>query len=753
MKTGLESLDTGAPNITYSGNEGPKSPQEMQQMAEFDMKEYMEEFERVFPEMKNKRGTPEYDRDLEEYFQGLASKQGGIGNMASNDQNTIILERLYEKYLEMGLSLEEAEDAAIKEMENMQDDFSSAPEGIRSTMAAQGGRIGFQFGGGSGEKAFSKEENLKRFEAAKRLAKEKGISLQEALDITLSDSYRIEEAQGGRIGFQFGGGFDASRSDFGNRDKDDPTTRDENRREQYAVARTITPRSQSVPTPPGPVVDKGSPEQNLNQKAIVQASRVRALENFIDRPTPLENAINLYKKFSPTGILMSLLSNRKGEKKLPPLLINDDEDDPTLRDEQKIIFPNTMAQVLGPTSMTTDLDTPEDETKDFVNRFARNTVFPFADYVGGREVLAADGGRIGYAGGGITDLRQGYFLGKLVKKATRGIKKLVKSPIGKAALLAAPFMFGPGKTFASSLFGSKLSPQALGGKTPGIMAMLKRGLGFAKENPFLTIGGLSTLPLFMGQDEDDDDLDAVTRQALRGQGLDIPGIRKQALAGNLDRSMFPFMNPSFYAAGGLAENLTPRQAALSAMYGENNDDEEEKKLAYGGSAGMPPITQGTEGQISQSFSDDETPMPTQPDQMPRMNPMMARGMNPMMARGMNPMMNRGMMSMQQPRIMAQEGGMMDMGGMEKDYRNEGGFVPIGGQERADDVPARLSKNEFVFTADAVRNAGGGDIDKGAEIMENMMENLEQGGKVSKASQGLSGAREMFATQQRLEEVL
>ena len=105
------------------------------------------------------------------------------------------------------------------------------------------------------------------------------------------------------------------------------------------------------------------------------------------------------------------------------------------------------------------------------------------------------------------------------------------------------------------------------------------------------------------------------------------------------------------------------------------------------------------------------------------------------------------------RIMAQEGGLMDMGGMEKDYRNEGGFVPIGGQERADDVPARLSKNEFVFTADAVRNAGGGDIDKGAEIMENMMENLEQGGKVSKESQGLKGARAMFATQQRLGEVL
>ncbi len=52
---------------------------------------------------------------------------------------------------------------------------------------------------------------------------------------------------------------------------------------------------------------------------------------------------------------------------------------------------------------------------------------------------------------------------------------------------------------------------------------------------------------------------------------------------------------------------------------------------------------------------------------------------------------------QQPnRIMAQEGGLMDLGGMEKDYRQEGGFVPIGGQEKADDVPARLSKNEFVL---------------------------------------------------------
>ena len=102
------------------------------------------------------------------------------------------------------------------------------------------------------------------------------------------------------------------------------------------------------------------------------------------------------------------------------------------------------------------------------------------------------------------------------------------------------------------------------------------------------------------------------------------------------------------------------------------------------------------------------------------------------------------------RIDAQEGGLMNLGGMEKDYRQEGGFVPIGGQEKADDVPARLSKNEFVFTADAVRNAGGGDIDAGAEVMENLMEHLEAGGEVSEDSQGLEGARGMFANAQALE---
>ena len=76
------------------------------------------------------------------------------------------------------------------------------------------------------------------------------------------------------------------------------------------------------------------------------------------------------------------------------------------------------------------------------------------------------------------------------------------------------------------------------------------------------------------------------------------------------------------------------------------------------------------------------------------------------------------------RVKRAAGGVMDLGGMEKDYRFDGGFVPLGEYEKKDDVPARLSKNEFVFTADAVRAAGGGSINKGAKKMYDTMKTLE-----------------------------
>jgi len=69
------------------------------------------------------------------------------------------------------------------------------------------------------------------------------------------------------------------------------------------------------------------------------------------------------------------------------------------------------------------------------------------------------------------------------------------------------------------------------------------------------------------------------------------------------------------------------------------------------------------------------------------------------------------------------GGSVLPNGVEIDYRG-GGFIPVGSKERADDVPARVSKNEFVMTADAVRAAGGGSVNQGAKRMYNLMNNLE-----------------------------
>ena len=67
---------------------------------------------------------------------------------------------------------------------------------------------------------------------------------------------------------------------------------------------------------------------------------------------------------------------------------------------------------------------------------------------------------------------------------------------------------------------------------------------------------------------------------------------------------------------------------------------------------------------------------------------------------------------------------------ELDLRESGGFIPpVGIKEKADDIPAMLSNNEFVFTADAVRGMGGGDVNKGAQRLYDQMKMLEKGGRV------------------------
>ena len=278
----------------------------------------------------------------------------------------------------------------------------------------------------------------------------------------------------------------------------------------------------------------------------------------------------------------------------------------------------------------------------------------------------ADGGPIG----GEFDFesaRQMYGLGKLVKKVTRTVKKIAKSPVGKlaigAAVLGTPFGAGAKGT---GFFGSK--------------SLFGRGLGF--------IQGMGVNKALLGTADYQGGATGLSSLFSK-----IPGGAFGAIAG----------------ASALAGLLTPAQEeeAQELARGEGIDIEAARRSI---------LNAGT----AQDF---------------RARRFVAEGG-----------------SMKEP-VAKKTMPLLDMGGKEMDLRAEGGFVPIGRMEKADDVPARLSKNEFVFTADAVRNAGDGDVDKGAEVMYNMMKNLEAGGDVSEESQGLEGARKMFQTSQRLEEVL
>jgi len=97
-----------------------------------------------------------------------------------------------------------------------------------------------------------------------------------------------------------------------------------------------------------------------------------------------------------------------------------------------------------------------------------------------------------------------------------------------------------------------------------------------------------------------------------------------------------------------------------------------------------------------------------------MDPRMAQLMDPRMAQ---PQGLRGLPSIPGPVQMAEDG-------PEYDMSERGGFQPLGAQEGKDDVKANLAKNEFVFTADAVRAAGGGSIQQGAQRMYDTMKKLE-----------------------------
>ena len=76
---------------------------------------------------------------------------------------------------------------------------------------------------------------------------------------------------------------------------------------------------------------------------------------------------------------------------------------------------------------------------------------------------------------------------------------------------------------------------------------------------------------------------------------------------------------------------------------------------------------------------------------------------------------------QQPQRRA-KGGEMTM----RDFPRKNGPINGPGTGTSDSIPAMLSDGEFVFTAKAVRNAGGGSRRKGAARMYKLMKMLEGG---------------------------
>ena len=248
-----------------------------------------------------------------------------------------------------------------------------------------------------------------------------------------------------------------------------------------------------------------------------------------------------------------------------------------------------------------------------------------------------------YMGGGIMNAvpREGALLGgikKAFKKVTKGVKDIVSSDVGKAALVGAGLYFGGPKIMAGlKSLGSSLPSFATGdvGKTLGV--------GLAGS----LLGGA-----FAGKSEEE--VAEITRD---------PENLKTYL-----RQYYTNLNPELRSRPDLVEQFVSSQI---------------KEYAIG-------------GRVNRALGGD-----TASD-----NAMQAAGIE-------------GLPVRQNPK-----------GVKELDLRETGGFIPpVGIKEKEDDIPAMLSNNEFVFTADAVRGMGDGDVDLGAQRMYDMMKSLEAGGRV------------------------
>jgi len=388
--------------------------------------------------------------------------------------------------------------------------------------------------------------------------------------------------------------------------------------------------------------------------------------------------------------------------------------------------------------------------------------------------------------------RQLYGLGSFVKKITRPIKKVIKSPIGKAALLAGgAYLAGGalggggglgnfrmlGSKFGSLFGGKALSPNAMGGKAPGLGNFLSRAFGGAKS----ALGGLGTKGilgigagagllggLFSKQPEETEEEyqarieqlgpylkqyysnvgdtfgdqavspqeveDFVTSQSIEYQGAKDGGIigkKKKEKDKSIKEKILPKKKKDRLEE--LRKELNMQEGGIimadvdEMEVGPRGKEEvmEESMMEDVRPSGLEKVA-STLVDIATTLYKVATPMGmsykmarAMYDRLPDISKQAVDDMGKEMQGGDDEEMSETLIMVEGKK----DGGIMNLGGKEMDLRS-GGFVPLGKKERADDVPARLSKNEFVFTADAVRAAGGGSVKKGAQKMYDTMKNLE-----------------------------
>ncbi len=309
--------------------------------------------------------------------------------------------------------------------------------------------------------------------------------------------------------------------------------------------------------------------------------------------------------------------------------------------------------------------------------------------------------------------RQQYGLGSFVKKAVKGVtgavKKIAKSPFGKAALLGGLGMYagGLGPFGAGGMFSGAKGAGFLGNIFKGgIVDSAKSFLGGEKtfgKTLGVMAGGTLLGGLLSKAEEGDEEAIAATRDvgALRSyldKGYRNLGYKEDEIPALVEEGVAEYTSAQGgYASGGRVKfsNGSDDKSEMVKRVEELMDDGYDFGSAVKKYMEETREKEAMGGRIGYAFGNK-----------PEQNAIQAAGIE-------------GLPLNQNP-----------AGVTELDLRETGGFIPpVGVKEKADDIPAMLANNEFVFTADAVRGMGEGNVNKGAQRMYDMMKKLEKGGRV------------------------